>query len=59
MDMGLGGLQELVTDRAAGHVMVYWVAKSRDMTEQLNWTELNIDSAEDDIILFIFTYLLS
>ena len=29
MDMGLGGLQELVTDREAWHAEVHGVAKSR------------------------------
>ena len=38
MDMGLGGLQELVMDREAWRVAVYEVAKNQesDMTEQLN-----------------------
>ena len=36
MDMGLGGLQELVMDREAWRAVVHGVAKS-----QSNWTELN------------------
>ena len=39
MDMGLGGLQELVINREAWRAVIHGVAES-DMTEQLNWTEL-------------------
>ena len=39
MDMGLGGLQELVTDREAWRAAVHEVAKNQ--TRLSNWTELN------------------
>ena len=40
MDMGLGGLQELVMDREAWRAVVLWGHKKSDTTEWLNWTEL-------------------
>ena len=42
MDMSLSGLQELVMDRETWR---HGVAES-DMTEGLNWTELNLSKAE-------------
>ena len=39
MDMGLGGLRELVMDREAWHAAIHGVTKSRTW-QQLNWTEL-------------------
>ena len=39
MDMGLGGLRELVMDREAWHAVIHGVAKSRTLLS--NWAELN------------------
>ena len=41
MDMILNKLQELVMDRDTSYAEVHGVNKELDMTEQLNWTELN------------------
>ena len=46
MDMGLGGLRELVMDREAWRAVVRGVAKSRNGATELNWTELNIQQNE-------------
>ena len=42
MDMGLGGLQELVMDREVWRAAVHGFAKSRTWLSELNWTELII-----------------
>ena len=39
MDMGLGGLRELVMDREAWPAWGSWGRKEPDTTERLNWTE--------------------
>ena len=39
MDMGLGRLQELVTDREAWHAAIHGVAKNQ--TRLSDWTEMN------------------
>ena len=39
MDMGLGGLQQVVMDREAWRAVVQWIAKSRTWLTELNWTE--------------------
>ena len=40
MDMGLGGLRELVMDREAWRAAIHGVSKSK--TRLSDWTELNI-----------------
>ena len=49
MDMGLGGLQELVMDREAWRAEIHGVAKSR--TQLSDWTELNVIKIIQDLLL--------
>ena len=48
MDMSLGGLQELVTDREAWHAVVHAVANSQ--TWLSDWIELNQEVFKFDIV---------
>ena len=49
MDMGLGGLRELVMDREAWCAVVHEIAKSR--TQLSDWTEEQMFSIGKDFLL--------
>ena len=62
MDMGLGRLRELVTDREAWHAAVHGVTKSQ--TRLSNWTELNwimnnLPSSRKDKAKDVFSFIQS
>ena len=71
MDMSLGNLQESVIDSEAWHAACSpWGCKELDMTEWLNWTELNLflldmmcipgffGPSENSALLVFFNYVL-
>ena len=47
MNMGLGGLQELVMDREAWHASVHGVTKS--WTQLSDWIELNWQESTEEL----------
>ena len=53
MDMGLGGLWELVIDREAWHAAIHGIAKSR--TWLSDWTELNWNCFPEQLYHFAFS----
>ena len=52
IDMGLGGLRELVMDREAWRAVVHGITES-ETTERLNWTELNMCPNDPTVLVFL------
>ena len=61
MDMGFGGLRELVMDREAWHAVIQGGRKESDTTEWLKLTELNWNSPKlhDAVLLAVLLLILS
>ena len=62
MDMGLGGLRELVMDREAWHAAIHGVTKSQTQLSdwnELNWTECQYTSDSPHWNLLLFPWLYS
>ena len=51
MAMSFSKFQESVMDRKACHAAVHGVSEL-DMTEQLNWTEINMFKVKLDVLMY-------
>ena len=58
MDMSLSELRELVMDREAWACCSFWGCKESDMTEWLNWPELNLKMLKTMNYLHLMTQIL-